>query len=552
MKQARRVGVWIVLGAILLAACGGGSTTSTSAAPGASSTSSGGSGSTVGEPTTGGVLVAPVNTNPQHLIRSLSSDVAIAMIGLPMQESLIRVSRDYEIVPVLAESWNVSDDGLLYTFNLRKGVKWHDGEDFTAEDVKFSFDEILPLAPTGSALLNVIKETRIVDDHTVEVELSVPFAPFLLGLNPMDITILPEHVYAGTDILANPANHAPIGTGPFKFEEWVPGERVTLVRNEDYWDEGKPYLDRLIFPIIPDDATRVSAFYAGEVDYLNTTYLPSTEIASIEGDDRFVLAVSGNQSSLGVMHFNLDRPPLDNPEVRKALFQAIDRDLIVQAAFSGYAEPGRSSIPETVSWAYNPEIDYEDMYAFDAQAAEKRLDDAGFPRGADGTRFKLEFKYRPDLDGYDAIADIVRSNWGAIGIDVEIAPRERAVWIEEVYANRNYDVTMVGLAARLDPLLGVQRAYVCETRADATFTNPTGYCNEELDALYQQAASTPAYEDRAPFYYETQEIIARDLPSAVIVDTPAYDAISTEFGGLDEFFDSALGSAPNWAFIRTQ
>lgn len=549
MKRARRIAAWLVLCALLLAACGGSSSGSstTAAAPGASSTTSGGGSE---QPKTGGTLVAPVNTNPQHLIRSRSSDVAIAMIGLPMQESLIRVSRDYEIIPVLAESWDVSEDGLLYTFHLRKGVKWHDGEDFTAEDVKFSFDEILPLAPTGSALLNVIKETRIVDDHTVEVELSVPFAPFLLSLNPMDITILPEHVYAGTDILSNPANHAPVGTGPFKFEEWVPGERVVLVRNEGYWDEGKPYLDRLIFPIIPDDATRVSAFYNGEVDYLNTTYLPSTEISKVEGDDRFVLAVSGNQSSLGVMHFNLERPPLANADVRKALFQAIDRNLIVEAAFAGYADPGVSSMPATVAWAYNPDIDYMEMYPYDPEAAEALLDQAGFPREANGVRFNLEFKYRPDLDGYDAIADILRAQWGAIGVEVEIAPRERAVWIEEVYANHDYDVTMVGLAARLDPLLGVQRAYVCETRPDATFTNPTSYCNEELDALFQEGASTPKYEDRAPFYHQAQEIIARDLPSAVIVDTPSFDAIWNEFEGLDEFFDSALGSAPNWAFIR--
>lgn len=500
----------------------------------------------------GGTLVVALGSDPEHLNTSISSSVIVGLPGNAISEALVRIDREYNPYGLLAESWDISEDGLEYTFHLREGVRWHDGEPFTSEDVKFTLEEISPLHGRAGAVLENVASIETPDDLTVVITLKEPFAPFLTFLTSENAAIQPKHIYEGTEILDNPANLAPIGTGPFKFQAWNPGESVELVRNDDYWDAPKPYLDRLVFRILPDNNTRILALQSGEIDYISNYDINFVDVERLREDPSLHVESDRGHPRVLLLFFNTEKEPYNDLRVRQALFGAIDRELILDSAFGGIGGLGRSSIPPGLSWAYNPDVDYMAMYPYDPEAAEALLDEAGYPRQADGTRFEARFLFDPAQPGFNDLADIVRSNWEAIGVKVTLEPRERAVWLDQLYTQKDFDTSIAFYTTSGDPVLGVQRAYLCSEIRDASFTNASQYCNPELDELFQQAATAVSREERAKFYYEAQEIIARDLPAAVLIDSGFADVIRTGFGGLDEFFSSPETSTPRWESIYIQ
>lgn len=497
----------------------------------------------------GGTLIAALGSDPEHLNTSISSSVTVGLPAGAITEGLIRIDRDYNALPVLATSWDISEDGLEYTFHLREGVTWHDGEPFTSADVKFTIEEISPLHGRAGAVIENIQSIETPDDHTIVFTLDEPFSPFLTFISSENVGIQPKHIYEGTDILENPANLAPIGTGPFKFESWTAGDSIVMVRNEEYWDAPAPYLDRLIFRIIPDNNARILALEAGEVDYISNYDISFVDVDQLLENPEITVELDRGHPRVLLLFFNMENAPLDVPEVRHALFMALDRDLMLESAFGGIGSLGRSSIPPGLSWAYNPEVDYVEMYPYDPAAAEALLDEAGFPRGDDGTRMELRFLFDSAQPGFSDVADILRSNWEAIGVNVTLEPRERAVWLDQLYTQKDYDTSIAFYTTSGDPVLGVQRAYLCEEIRPASFTNASQYCNPELDELFAQATSAVTQEERAEYYYEAQEIIARDLPTTVLIDSGFADAVRSNFGGLETFFQSPETTTPRWDAI---
>jgi peptide/nickel transport system substrate-binding protein len=489
-------------------------------------------------PRRGGTFVMALGANPEHLNLSISSSVIIAFPGQVVTEGLVRMNGKFGLEPVLATSWNTSPDGRKITFKLRQGVKWHDGKPFTSADVKYSMEKLTPLHARSASVFKNVASIEAPDDFTVVVNLKEPFAPFLDLLTADNVGIQPKHVYDGTDPLKNPANLRPVGTGPFRFDAWQTGQSITFVRNPDYWDKGKPYLDKIVFRIIPDANTRTLALEAGDIDYIPSYDMSTNDAVRLKKAKGIVVSTGRGVPRVLLLFFNNKKKPFDDPRVRKALLSGLDRQMMLTSAYNDLGALGTSSIPRGLQWANNPAVDYMKMFAFDEAAANRELDAAGLRRGADGTRFSLRFTYDPAQPGYTEVAEIVRANWQKLGVKVTLEARERNVWLASVYTNKDYDVSMAWYATNGDPALGIDRAYRCEDIRPAAFTNASQYCNPALDELLRKAATALTRDARARYYKVAQEILARDLPTAVLLDSGYADAMRDRFTNLPAFFES--------------
>ncbi len=286
------------------------------------------------EPKRGGTLVIALDSDPPTVNPDVTTSVPDVSVGALIYDALMRVDEDFAPVPALASSWTVSPDKLTYTFKLVEAA-WHDGKPFTSKDVKFTFESVsgkygAKFATTAS----VIDGIDTPDDRTVVFRLKRPFGPFLFSLTDYNnASIMPEHVYAGTNVLTNPATLSqPIGTGPFMMKEWDRGQTITLARNPNYWREGKPYLDEIVFRFIPDAAARVLALKAGELDFVYFYYFPTSQYVQVKDDPNLQFREHAAPEDHLIM-FNVRRAPFDNVKVRQALFTALDREYIKKAVF---------------------------------------------------------------------------------------------------------------------------------------------------------------------------------------------------------------------------
>jgi peptide/nickel transport system substrate-binding protein len=484
---------------------------------------------------TGGTMVIALSSNPASLNSAIAVGVSVAIPALQITEGLVRVGKDNAPSPELATSWTVSPDGKVITFKLREGVKWHDGKPFTSADVKYTFENMTPLHPRASAVFKNVASVATPDASTVVVTLKEPYGPFIDFLTADNIGIQPKHLYEGTDPLRNPYNQKPVGTGPFMFKSWTPGQQITLVRNPDYWDKGKPYLDRLIFQIMPDTNARVAALEAGDIDYIANYDMSISSLPRLKQNPQIVIGTDRGVARPLMLMFNTKNAALSNVQVRHALFEAINRQLMVGTAFAGLGKPSKSSIMPSFQWAYDPSVDYNKLYAYSPAQAAKDLDAAGFPAKADGTRFTLRITYEPTVSGYDETAKVIRDDWKKVGVNVVLEPRETNVWLSNVYSTKDFDVAFGIFNSGGDPALGIDRMYRCAPPKTVN-NNASQYCNPQLDALFQQAASVFDKSQRANYYAKTQEIIAKDLPNAALVDLGYADATRNVYGGLKAAF----------------
>lgn len=484
------------------------------------------------DPPRGGTAIFALSANPAHFNSAISTEVEILRAAMPILEGLTFVAADMQPKPELAQSWTISDDGKSYTFNLRKGVRWHDGKPFTSADVKYTIENILALKSTGKALSTRIASVDTPDDTTVVVKLKEPFPAILVVLSDDSLPILPAHLYQGTRPSENAYNLRPVGTGPFKFVSFTPGSRVEMERNDSYWG-GRPNLDRLVWTIVPDANSRLSTFKAGGIDYIFGSFVDLSMVKQFRQVPGAVVGPARNLPANMVLVFNNKRPPFDNPAVRRALVRGIDRDLIITAAFDDQAQVSASAIPRTLSPYYSPDVDYSKLYPYDPKAAKEALASAGV------RNLTIRLPFRPDLASAPQIADILKSNWENMGISVKIEPQASAVWSDIVFAKRDFDATLVSYGTFGDPVLGIQRTYICENDPKATFTNPSGYCKAEVDDLFSAAATARQPKDRAVPYAKVQKIIAEDLPSIALADNAKIDVGNGDrLGGLDKFTQS--------------
>ena len=316
--------------------------------------------------------------------------------------------------------------------------------------------------------------------------LTRPHAPFLTTVIPSLLIIQPKHIYEGTDPLTNEYNDKPIGTGAFMFESWE-GDTITLVRNEDYFG-GRPGYERVVFQVVPDPTSRANALRGGEIDFLSSNDVNATVLDLVRDDDTIHLERGRATHSMGTLYFNTRNPPLDNPEVRKALYTALDKELLAQAIDPDGATIPVSGIASNSPFSAPDDVDYRELFAYDPAKAEQMLDEAGFhaartapastsPTATSARRRQAPTRPRSSPTSGETSASTSRSS-----------PRSGRSAGPAIYEQNVFDTGVRNLSARLDPITGFVPRYQCWTEPVIN-QNPTGYCNPEFEALTEQAAS---------------------------------------------------------------
>lgn len=503
-------------------------------------------------PRRGGTLVITQSAEPQILSAAFLTTMTVTMVAGKISEGLVWFDNDLKPHPELAESWAFAPDGLSLTFNLRKGVKWHDGKDFTSADVAFSLEHIWSkIHPGGRLAYATVSGVETPDAHTVILRLSRP-TPYLISfLNTYGAQVVPRHIYEGTDLLKNPANVAPIGTGPFRFKEWVRGSHVALERNPDYWKPGLPYLDGVVFRFIPDAAARTVALASGEVHVALASSIPISNLNQFADPKKFRINTSDGAylASITLSIVNTRRPYLSDRRVRQALLHALDREALRRIVYRGYGRVATGPIPSTVPAFYSGKGPH---YPYDPKKAEALLDAAGFPRQADGKRLKLTLDFGTGALETVRTAEFFKQYLGRVGIDLELRAVDGGVFLRRVFTDADFDLMLTSLHNLPDPTLGMQRWYWTRNIVKGVpWSNGAGYSNPELDRVMEAAAIEVDPGRRKVLIDQWQAIVQEDVPILDLLEIDWITVSSTRYQKVTAQGDGLYASLAD-AFLLEQ
>jgi peptide/nickel transport system substrate-binding protein len=487
-----------------------------------------------GTPRRGGTAVIVVDADPETLNPGITTSNVTGDIQAKVFEGLVWLDQNGAPQPALATSWQISPDGLTYTFKLRPNVKWHDGRDFTSADVKYTFEEILvKFHPRTSTTFKRLElKVDAPDPQTAVLTLKQPYAPLLIQMSVFETPIMPMHLYQGTDPSTNPANQAPVGTGPFKFAAWNRGTNVKVVRNDQYWESGKPYLDSVIFQVVPQGPNRSTGLETGELDFVLDFYLPKADVGRLSGNTNLISKRGQGAPAIDFLMINLKHPVLANKQVRQALAFAIKRETQVQQAMGGLGRPGYGAFGDGFRWLVNPDVSYDKLYAFNADTAKQMLGSAGVPANT-----TLRLTYDAARPNFVAGAQIIKDNLRQVGVNVDLQPLERTVMIDKVFTQKDFDLTLQSYFSSGDPSIGYHRLYLTNT-GSAPFVNASGYSSPQVDDLLARASTAPTQEERAPIYKQLETILNDDLPALILYDESGVDFATRKLNGLWTSIDS--------------
>ena len=460
----------------------------------------------------GGTLDALIHPEPPTLASFINTSTPGRAVFSKIFDGLLDYGPDLAPRPQLAESWETSKDGLVWTLHLRKNVFWHDGTPFTSADVKFSADVIWKkYAPTARRVLRHLASAEAPDEHTIVLTLTQSTPVLINALDAVAAPVLPKHLYEGTDVPNNPHNNAPIGTGPFVFKEWVRGSHIALERFDKYWQPGRPFLNKLTWKIITDVAGRANALETGVVQYGERNPVTFADADRFKTSDKLIVSTEGYNGFSGTLWLipNWRDPILSNFKVRAAILHAIDRQLLTKTVWGGYAVPATGPVSSLLKPFYEPAIP---QYAFDKKKAEALLDEAGFPKKADGWRFKLTHDFIPFGDDYRRTGEFVRQALRAVGIDVELRSLDLATWTKNVFTDYNFQLVSSWGINWQDPQLGIEQHFWSKAESKGTpWFNASGYASQEVDALFEDAQGQTDADKRIADYKQVQKIVQRDL-----------------------------------------
>lgn len=454
-------------------------------------------------------------------------------VTLNVCEPLVWEPTSGRFVPGLAESWESTPDAKVYTFRLKRGVKFHDGTPFTAEAVKFTMDRVVdPAVKAGQShdQLGPYDHTEIVDDHTVRIVMKEGYAPLLTNLNGYLGIVSPTAVKKMG--LADFARH-PVGTGPFMVKEWVPKDHITLVRNPEYdWassfftHRGAAYLEQVVFKVIPEGAVRTGTLKTGETQYIDD--LDPLEYAGLRRDPRFAVIEKGQPGSGFVLLLNVtSKGPVSDVAVRRAVAFGVDREGLNQSVFHGLNKVAWSPLMRP-TFGYDPTT--EKIYSFAPARAKQILDEAGWTVGPDGLREKAGQKLVIDFPIIGrprdkAMAESIQASLRDVGIDVKVTPLERAAFRDVVKQNR-YDANFMWFSYG-DP--DVLRTIFHSANVNAF--NRARYQVPEVDRMLEGAAATTDTAKRMQLYAAIQHRVLSEAVCVPLVDTITYNAKRAEVQG---------------------
>ncbi len=473
-------------------------------------------------PQRGGTLTVQLTSEQRVLNPAIQASTGVYVMASKIVEPLVDLDAAGEPVGVLATAWEAAPDGLAITFRLRQGVKWHDGRPFVAKDVQFSAMECWKkILNYGTTLFLFLQAVDTPDDHTAIFRFSKPM-PLQLMLRALpDLGhVIPAHVYEGTDIRANPANTAPIGTGPFKFAQYERGQYFIAERNPNYWREGLPYLDRIVWRFIADRAAAAAALEAGQVQFSPYSGLSLSDIARLSRDQRYTVSTRGNEGNTAhtVMEMNLRRRELSDVRVRRALCHALDLNFFVENFLYGYAKLGTGPIPSSSAPFYVPR---QPPYPFDRARAEQLLDEAGFRRPGRGRdRFAQPLKLLPAPWGEYTLnfATFIQQSLREIGVRVEIEARDAPGFLTGVYREHAFDLTTGWHQYRNDPAVSTTVWFRTGSPVGAPWTNQYGYDNPEMDRTIDAAATELDPVKRKALYQDFVKLAVDDVPVHMAVE----------------------------------
>ena len=497
----------------------------------------------------GGRLVVAADSEPRQLNPAIVASNGVFFVASKVIESLAEAAFDTPdgLTPKLATSWEGSEDGRSITFKLREEVTWHDGKPFTSADVAFSALEVWkPLQNIGRGVLVNLEAVETPDDLTAVFKFSKP-TPLQLIANALPVisSVLPKHIYEGTDIAANPANKALIGTGPFTWGEYKPGEYFLLKKNPNYWVKDQPTVDELVFRVLPDRAAAASSLEAGEIQLAAFSAVPLVELDRVSQIEGLEVITKGYEAltyqlTIEINHRN---PILADLKVRQAIAHAVDKDFVLDAIFLGYAAKATGPVPANDPIFYTPEVT---TYDFNVERAKALLDEAGYKPGTDGIRFKLNLLPAPYFNETRQFGDYLRQALAAIGIDATIVANDSAGHQKAVYTDHNFDLAIAPTVFRADPAISTTLLVRSGIPAGVTFSNQGGYVNEELDQLIDTALETLDPAERVKLYQDFQRQVTADLPLINVADWSFTSVASTRLGNVA---NNPRWATSNWADI---
>ena len=432
-----------------------------------------------------------IAVDPDGLDPHMSASASTFQVTSNIYETLVTVDENGDIVPCLAESWSIADDGLSMTFTLREGAMFSDGDVCDADAVAASFGRLISPSSARSQDYGFISSVEAVDEHTVR---------FVFGR--LDVTALAKFAYPWSAVVdaahAGSLRTKPIGSGPYMLSSWIPQQSLILEKNPFY--TGECGIDRVEFVIMSDMTSTVTAMKNGQLDII----LITGDLAGLfEGDSRFTIhALPTN--GLQLMAINSKSNGLDDIRVRMAINHAVDKDALIEAVWWGYGEPIGSHFPVVLS----EYIDMNGKYPYDPDKARELLSEAGYGKGELKLRMFLPKNYQEYVNAGQIIADMLRN----VGIDVDIQIVEWATWLSDIYNGRNYDLTVVGHTGRLDAYSLLSRY-----RSDAA-ENYFNYANDEMDALLDEYVTELDADRRTEIAHRMEEILADDVPALYIQD----------------------------------
>lgn len=491
----------------------------------------------------GGDLVVAISQDPGSLNPAATTAGAVHTASELMFNGLVELDDKLNPVPELAESWTVNKKATIYTFKLRRGVKWHDGQPFTSADVKFTFEEVLLKyhSRTRAAMLSALATISAPNPHTVEFIFKESYGPLLLQLDVTEAPILPAHIYRGSDITKNPANLAPVGTGPYKFGSYARGAEIVLNRNPNYFKKGKPYLDRVIMRVVPNSATQVVAFESGSVDFLWGVPGPDRArlLARKKAFDTLVTRRNpGGANCMMTVSFNLRRPITSNLAVRQAIFHSLNRNAFLQNVIFGEGSVAVSPFSKGIIWARGQNLKLPE---YNTAKANALLDSAGWTGRdgstrtarnvvgvASGTKLSIDFLHFPTFAAY---GELYKAQLKEVGIDVRLRPLESGPFATAVFSNRDFDSNIISYCNGNDPEIGIRRMYDSAQIGPVAFSNAAAYSNATVDSMFQQARNTLDIAKRQSLYQKIQEQLVKDVPYVWLVETKGTRIFRSSCGG---------------------
>lgn len=465
-------------------------------------------------PQRGGTFVVHYAGEQRILNPALRASSGIYEVSGKIVESLVDLDADGNIVPVLATSWQTSPDGKTITFKLREGVKWHDGTSFTSSDVQYNAIEFWKKRLNFSTALQFnLESVDTPDDYTVVFNYSKPMPLDLLLRALVDLGyVVPRHLYEGTDVLNNQYNTAPVGTGPFKFVEYKRGQHIIAERNPEYWREGYPYLDKIVWRIIDDKSSAAAALENGQVQMNVFSKLSLADIDRFKKDPNFEVRTKGSEANIynNTLEFNFRNPIIANLKVRQAIVQSLDIPFFIDDFLYGEGKQATGLIP-SASKAFYPENSTV-PYRFDRDQAEKLLDEAGYPKGKDGIRFSLKLVPINNSEDVPMFATFIQQSLAEIGIKVTIENFDTAGALNAVYKQHNFDLATGWHQYRGDPAVSTTVWLRSGSPDGAPWTNQYGWQSAEVDQLIDNAATEIDPAKRKALYSQLVKITNDELP----------------------------------------